>query len=142
MEKSNRRKISILVLLLLGISVFFLINYELSPKNLKINEGWQLVQINNEIVPRGAIIIVDFKSDTFLPGDPETKRADGFVFQGRVIFYEPMKVITKTPVWIYFPEKYGFIQKVDNFSDECLKKLSNLTGKNETNVSEYFIGHP
>jgi hypothetical protein len=111
------------------------------PKDVKLQSGWQLVQING-VVPKGAVVIVSADSDAVLPNDSETNRATGYIYEGRVNFNQPMWMITKNPVWVFYPDKYEFLQKKDKFDLQCNEKLSSLVGKNVLVIDEYDVGHP
>jgi len=120
-------------LFLLGNGI---VNSLTGPRIIHLDKGWQKIQING-IVPKGATVIVGIDSDATLPSDDD--RYTGYINQGRVNFHESMWMITKTSVWVYYPEDYEFLQKKDNFSEQCVKKMSDLGG---TLISEYDVGHP
>lgn len=135
-------KIFLGLVVVLALLVMCLLIYQSAgPKDVKLEKGWQLIQIDGR-VPKGAIVIVNEKSNARLPNEnPETKRVTGYITQGRVNFHEAMWMVTDSSVWVYFPEDYEFIQKKYDFSQTCLEKLSSLIGKEVLSMDEYDVGH-
>ena len=139
----NLFKVVVCLVVLAAVAVGSVLLYRsVGPNDIELESGWQLIQIDGKI-PKGAIVIVTENSNAVLPNpDPETKRLTGYVNQGRINFYEPMWIVTETPVWVFYPEEYEFIQKKVDFYQQCLDKLSELTGKKQISMSEYDVGHP
>lgn len=138
--KKNRGNYFLVVGLALGLIILIsgLINSLTGPRVIHLEKGWQKIQING-IVPKGAIVIVDIDSKATLPSDDA--RYTGYINQGRVNFHESMWMMTETSVWVYYPDDYEFLQKKDNFSEQCSQKMSDLGGLTKT-IPEYDVGHP
>ena len=139
MKKFGKYFLTIVLALSLFLGAIGLVDWVTGPKTIKVVSGWQKIQIDG-VIPKGMIVIVNTDSNAILPS--EDSRSTGYINEGRINFYESMWMITKTPVWVFCPEDYEFLQKKDNFSDECLEKLSDLTKTKQTSISEYFVGHP
>lgn len=142
MKKFFCRVLMFLVVLGIGFGIFSLADKLTGPKDVKLESGWQLIEING-IVPKGAVLIVSDDSDTILPNEhPETRGDTGYVTQGRVNFYMKYWVITKAKVWAYYPPKTDdFLVKRNDFVTECQQKLSDLTDGEGILVNEYDVGH-
>lgn len=146
MEERRSRKgwkiiLAVLIIAIVG-GAFWLFSWLNSPKDVKLNPGWQQIQLEG-IVPSGAVVIVDQDSNAVFPSkNPETKQKNAFVSQGRINFLDGGWIITENKVWVYYPAEYEFILDKGEFNQECLDKLSDLTGNTETSCKEFDFGKP
>lgn len=139
--KNKKSIIWVVLVLVLVVGAFILIGKFIGPSKVKLETGWQLIQING-IVPKGTVLIVSTESNTVLPTDGYSKRKNAYISQGRVNFYKSIWVMTKTKVWAYYPDNdYEFIIKKNDFIKTCQEKLSLLTDGKEILLDEYDVGH-
>ena len=140
MKKAKSLLIAILLIAILGGMA--LVNFWTGPKPIKVVTGWQKFEEINGIIPKGAYVVVSSFANFVALGNHEIKELDGFITEGVIIFCESRHCFSQGSVWIYIPEDYDFIIKLNGFSTQCDEKLSDLVGEEKEVKSTYVIGHP
>ncbi len=131
--------VSIVVVLVLSITTAILWSQLRNSKVeiVSLKAGWQKVQISG-IVPAGSVLVVDENAFTVFPS---TSRQTSHVTEGRINVFDPLWVVTQTAIWVYYPPSYNLSSDAGYFWDECLRKLSDLTGEQSFTMKEYSFGH-
>lgn len=106
-------------------------------ENVSLKAGWQKIQLNG-IIPTGSVLVVNEDAITVFPS---ASRQTINVSEGRIDVLDPLWVVTQTAVWVYYPPSYTLSLDRGYFWDECLQKLSDLTGEQSFTMKEYSFGH-
>jgi hypothetical protein len=142
--KKNNWIAWVLGLLLVVVLVYIVyINIANSPKPIEAKTGWTKMILVSNIVPKGAIIVSTQDSNLIIPEDRNSKTKTGFISGGVIIVYDDTVFTSESLVWIFTPEKYEFLIKVDDLNTQLNEKMSDLTDGKQTEVKNfYFAGKP
>lgn len=137
MKKFLKCSAVIFVLVLIGVAIFFFF-WKQTPKLIDLVPGWQEKTEIDGIVPKGAIMVISESSNLIFPGDSDSKQKTGFTKEGVIVFNQKDYCVSEGSVWIYIPEKYEVLVKLENFLPQCDEKLSELTEKENT-VKDLYL---
>lgn len=131
----------LIVLLLAAIGYIVYTNIAEAAKPVELQVGWNKFDNIDGIVPKGAIIVASSETNLIIPGERETKKRTGFISGEVVIVYSDTVFTSEGETWIFVPEEYEFILKMDLFSSEIEDKMTDLNGGKAIDmISYYFVG--
>jgi hypothetical protein len=130
------------LLLVFVVGCIIYANIASASKPIEAKVGWNKLTLNNNIVPKGAIVVSNQDSNLIIPGDRESKTKTGFISGGVIIVYDDTIFTSENSVWIFIPEKYEFLYKVDDFITQLNEKMSDLSDKQIEVKNFYFDGKP